>query len=116
MHKKSKRVLFTIHVLVAIAFKEHIPNGNVLVVDHINNIKTDNRATNLRIVTNRENCSKRIKSYSSKFIGVSWDKARKMWVSAIQIKGKHRHLGHFDDEEEASKAYQKALKELCTET
>ena len=40
------------------AFLNHKPNGNKLVVDHINNVKTDNRLSNLQIITQRKNTSK----------------------------------------------------------
>jgi len=42
------------HALVAIAFLGHIPNGNIIVIDHINGCKTDNMVSNLQIVTHRE--------------------------------------------------------------
>lgn len=49
---------------------------------------------------------------SSKFVGVSWNKRAKKWMSSIRIKGKLKYLGYFDDEVEASNAYQKELEKL----
>lgn len=50
---KIKRKQFNIHRLVADAFVENPDNKKY--VDHINTIKTDNRAENLRFVTMTEN-------------------------------------------------------------
>lgn len=57
--KNIKR--FSIHQLVAMAFLDHKPNGNTLVVDHINGKHDDNRLVNLQILTQSENLKKRNK-------------------------------------------------------
>ena len=44
---------YVVHQLVAYAFLNHKPQGHTMVVDHINNVKTDNRLVNIQIVTNR---------------------------------------------------------------
>jgi len=50
-----------IHKLVAMTFLNHIPNYKQdIVVDHINNIKTDNSLENLQLITQRENTIKRV--------------------------------------------------------
>ena len=114
LFKDKKGKTRTIHQLVAEAFLNHTPNGHELVVDHINNVKTDNRLENLQLITNRENLSKDRKG-SSKHTGVSWYKKRSKWISSIQINGKLKHLGYFKNELEAAEAYQNKLKELlCT--
>ena len=51
---KSKRT-FYIHQLVAMAFLNHKPNGNTIVVDHIDNNKNNNDLLNLRLLSNMEN-------------------------------------------------------------
>ena len=56
--KKSIRV----HQLMAICFLNHRPNGMKVVVDHINNIRTDNRLENLQIITQKENVQKYYKN------------------------------------------------------
>jgi hypothetical protein len=91
------------------AFLNHTPNGSSsLVVDHINNIKTDNRLSNLQLVTIRYNLSKD-KTGTSKYTGVSWHSRDKNWQASIRINGKKAYLGSFQDESEAALAYQNAL-------
>jgi hypothetical protein len=89
-----------------------------LFVDHINHDGLDNRKINLRIVTpaqNNYNCRKRKGEHSSKYKGVSLDKREKRWRADISYKCKRIHLGYFDNEEEAAKAYDEAAKELYGE-
>jgi len=108
---KNKGKTFKVHQLVAITFLGHKPDGHKIVVDHINNIKTDNRLENLQLISARENTSKDRKG-SSKYTGVSLIKSRGKWQSMIQISGKQKSLGCFDTEEEASQYYQDALKSI----
>ena len=42
---------YGVHQLVAMAFLDHVPNGHTLVVDHINDVKSDNRLSNLQLIT-----------------------------------------------------------------
>jgi len=100
---------FTIHQLVAMAFLNHKPNGHKLVVDHIDNNKLNNRLDNLQIISQRLNVS-RYKKGVSKYTGVCWNKNAKKWAASIKIKGVKKHLGYFDCEIEASKAYKNKLK------
>lgn len=106
-HKNRK-----IHQLVAEAFLGHTPDGyNGLIIDHKNNIKSDNRVENLQITTARHNTSKDRKG-SSKYTGVSWYKRSSKWTAQIQINGKLKYLGAFTNEIEASNAYQQSIKKL----
>lgn len=106
-HKSMKT-----YKLVAIAFLGYRPGEDGLVVDHINNIKADDRLSNLQLITQRENTSKDRwrKNHSSKYTGVCWDKTKKKWKARIQINKKNKHLGCFKSEIEASEYYQQALK------
>ena len=78
---------FKISQLIAITFLNHTPNGNTLVVDHRNGIKTDDRIENLRIVTNRDNTTTCFRFdadyFSSSFVGVSWHLETSKWESQI---------------------------------
>lgn len=112
LRKEGKQHTKKIHQLVAIAFLNHSPDGLNIVVDHINNDKTNNKLDNLQLITHRENVSKDIKGYSSEYIGVHWENRRNKWISRIQINGKNKYLGSYTEELEASKAYQNALKEI----
>ena len=44
--------------------------------------------------------------FSSKYKGVSWHKRDNKWICSIFVKGKNKHLGYFENEIEAHKAYQ----------
>lgn len=110
---KNKNIKgFHAHQLVAMAFLGHTPCGMKLVVDHINNIKTDNRVENLQILTNRDNVYKTQGNYTSKYQGVSWHKPCNKWISYIYVNKKKKYLGLFIDEYEAHLAYQNALQYL----
>lgn len=58
LNKKGRGKMFTIHQLVAITFLNHKPCGFDIVVDHKNNISTDNNLSNIQLVSNRYNSSK----------------------------------------------------------
>jgi len=87
-------------------------------VDHINGNPLDNRRSNLRICSRRENVinskPQKNKIYS-KFKGVTFsktEKRRKRWVAACELNGKRVTIGRFYTEEEAKLAYNKKAKEL----
>lgn len=108
LNGKQKRL--GIHQIVAMCHLGHIPNGYALVVDHINEIITDNRLENLQIITVRENVSRSKKNTVSKYTGVHKEKLRNKWRASIHLNGKHIKLGYFETEIEASEYYQNALK------
>ena len=79
-------------------------------IDHINNIKTDNRIENLRLATDQQNKRNvfRRGDYTSQYKGVCWSKQMKKWKAKIKTDDKSLHLGYFTSEVEAAKAYEKA--------
>lgn len=52
------------------------------------------------------------KNYTSKYVGVSFYKNTGKWVAKIIFKGKTIFLGTFENELQASKCYQNALKNI----
>ena len=107
--KGERRKLCLVSRLVAQAFRpDWVEN---LEVDHINGVKTQNNIENLRMVTremNRRSFLTKRRGCSSQFRGVTWDKNKKRWQARIQVDGKGKHLGRYDEEEEAARAYNKA--------
>ncbi len=87
------------------------PKG--VIVDHKNRQTLDNRRESLRFATkgqNNRNRPKCAKGASSKYKGVSRRKDEKKWRAVITHEGKHIHLGNFEKEEDAAKAYDEAAK------
>lgn len=84
---------------------EHIPYNDVR-VDHIKGNTTDNRKSELRIVTPSQNSmnSRPHKNNTSTVTGVSWSKSHKKWIARIGINNKRITLGEFDNFDEAVKA------------
>ncbi len=111
---RADKKLYLAHRLVWLYVHGKFPES---FLDHINEIKNDNRICNLRLATtqeNKQNQSKPQKNNTSGFLGVNWHKRDKKWVAGIKIKGKRKHLGSFTTIEEAHEAYFKAKRELHT--
>lgn len=80
-------------------------------VDHINGDPLDNRKSNLRICTRLQNVwnMKRVNKFGYK-CGVVLKKNGK-WQALITTNKVRKYLGQFSNQEEASKAYEKAALE-----
>ena len=77
--------------------------------DHRNHNGLDNRIENIRLCTQSQNLanSRKRKNCSSKYKGVHYFKRARKWTAQIRFKQKQIHLGYFNSEIEAAKAYDK---------
>lgn len=82
------------------------------IVDHANHDGLDNRRVNLRICSYVENGRNKRprRGASSQYLGVLWDKKRKMWRAMIEVAGRGKHQGFFDCEVSAARAYDAAAR------
>lgn len=86
-------------------------------IDHINNVKTDNRFCNLRLATRSQNATNMRAGASNTSLvrGVTFDKSRNQWSARLTINGKTHNLGRFDTKGEAATARMKAEELHCGE-
>ena len=111
LSRDGKLSTFLLHSLVLLTFKGQKTDGDVLVVDHINNNPLDNRIENLQLIPVLQNTLKDVRGVS-KYLGVCFEKGRKKWKSQIMRNGKKYSIGYYDTEKEASDAYQLKAKQL----
>lgn len=111
------RHLYQAHRLAWLYVNGSFPSG---FIDHINGVKTDNRIANLRDATrsiNAQNLREARSDNKQKLLGVCWKKANKKFVAQIQVDGRVRHLGLFEDATDAHSAYISAKRQYhigCT--
>ena len=93
---------FYIHRLVLDAF---LPINEIKEVNHKNHITQDNRLCNLEWCSPSENkrFQKKREGLTSQYKGVRWLKGK--WRTQCRLDGKQIHIGYFDDEKDAGKAY-----------
>lgn len=98
----AHRVIWAIHYGVW-------PDGDI---DHINQIRDDNRIENLRIASSQENRrnASRQKNNSSGVNGVYFDRRRGKWAARIMIDRKNEFLGYFSCIKDAGEARKAADK------
>lgn len=105
--KNNNPIAIEVHRLVAQAFLKKFDKK--LQVDHINGVRNDNRAENLRMVTRSENLRGHQNSRGkSEYRGVFWSKNAKKWMARIYVNGKQKYLGYYKKEEHAALAYNNA--------
>ena len=86
---------------------EEFPSGSL---DHLNHNKTDNRIVNLRIASQRENQRNRSMSSNNTtgYTGVTLCKRADKYRARIKVNYKYKHLGYFENVEDAARAAQEA--------
>jgi hypothetical protein len=86
--------------------------GRWVLGDHRDGERLNNRRSNLRRVTAKENASNKAsqRGSSSPFLGVGWHVRLKRWEAAISNGGKRYWLGYYADAEEAARAYDRAAR------
>jgi len=85
-------------------------------IDHINRDRNDNRFSNLRLATvkqNNENISLRSHNTSG-YRGVTWHKAAKKWMASVTHNKKQIYLGLFDNLDDAANSAKNKRNELFT--
>lgn len=111
LSKDGKVRTHSVHSLVASAFLQKKTDVEYIVIDHKDNNKLNNTASNLQYITNRENSTKDTKENSSVYIGVkksSWNNGK--FNASIRLRGKVVYLCTHESEEYCSEVYNKALK------
>jgi NUMOD4 motif/HNH endonuclease len=108
--KNNTSKTFLLHQIVAITFLEHVASKMKVVVDHIDNDKTNNRVSNLQLITQRQNVSKDRTNKHSIYTGVRF--IYNKWSAQIKINNKTQYLGYFNTETEAHQAYQNKIKSI----
>lgn len=101
LSKNNKEYKFLVHRLVGLTF---IPNpSNKPTIDHIDCNPTNNNVNNLRWASRLEQqYNKQISiNNTSGFKGVYFDKTKNKWLAQISINGKIKHLGLFENKEDA---------------
>ena len=108
---KINNILYKAHRIAWLYVYGVLPDADI---DHINQIKNDNRLCNLRCVTRSENQLNRgkRKDNTSCFTGIVFHKASSKWAANISKNKKRIHLGLFDSKQDAiekRKHYEKLL-------
>jgi hypothetical protein len=99
------------HRLVWLMHYGHWPLHDV---DHIDGDRNNNKISNLRQATPRQNTfNVGIRTTNnSGYRGVSWHRPLSKWRAQIHTDGRGQHLGYYDTPQEASAAYEQAARRV----
>ena len=95
-----------------LAWFYHTGDTSFGTLDHIDGNKTNNKISNLRLVTQRENCQNYKSHRDGRLVGSTYVIKKRKWRSQIRVNGIKQFLGYFDTEFEAHEAYKDAVKNL----
>jgi len=101
VHYEGK--IYKVHRLIYLYVYGYMPE----IVDHKNRVKNDNTISNLREVTSSQNsCNRSLSSRNTSGVtGVSLNPRKSgEWVARISVDGKRKHLGYYDEFDDAVKA------------
>lgn len=86
-------------------------------IDHKDTVKLNNKFSNLRKATYSENGLNRglPKNNTSGVKGVTWNVGKNKWMARCSINGKRKHVGYFDDLDDAAVALDMFRKENLPE-
>jgi HNH endonuclease len=96
-------VRFLAHRLAWLLAHGEWPRGEI---DHTDGEPSNNRITNLRVVTRTQNNinTKLSRNNTSGITGVIWDRRKRKWWAQLKLYGRLKHLGYFTSKEEAETA------------
>ena len=115
MDTKGKKRFLGVHVLVAMAFLNHIPDGNNLVVDHIDKNPLNNNLSNLRILPNGINSNKDRKRKYDLPMGIDIHQKSGKYRARCGTRKQPINVGLFHNLEDAIQALNKTKEQpnLC---
>jgi len=109
MYNKGIKKQWKVHQLVALCFLGYRFENHSIVIDHINENKSDNRLENIQLISQRENKSRSSKKTTSRYTGVYFQKKTGKYTAMIYVDDKLKYLGVFVNQEDAKMAYDKEL-------
>jgi len=101
----GKRIVIAMHRFIL-----NIIDPNVQ-IDHIDGKTLNNQKKNLRAcesLSNNKNKHKRTSKTTSAYKGIHWNKDNNKWRAKIYVNKKTIHLGYFEIDTDAAKAYNEA--------
>lgn len=107
MHRWGVLKNIRVHTLVWEVFGKGKSN-RVMVIDHVNNVKHDNRLENLQLIPFRENVHKDTKTETG-IVGVHYNRIKKHYRSTIMLDGVRYNLGARKCLKEATGLYDEAI-------
>ncbi|MDE2040674.1 MAG: HNH endonuclease [Elusimicrobia bacterium] len=92
-----------VHRIAVALHTGELPSSSV---DHINHDKKDNRASNLRVVSHRENLMNQHlrPNNTSGQMGVYWSQSARKWVAEVYVEGRSVYVGGYAAREDAIRA------------